>query len=99
MTVFRILFLTLLSFNARAQSQACLAQFNTPYLKWSKLPVELYLDSKLPTVFNKALIKGIETWNSEFKEKVFLYKGKSKDCTNPDINCLSMEIRKRHLKI
>lgn len=95
-----ILFLTLLiSSSAYAQSSACLANYKTPYFKWKTLPVEMYVDKKLPKVFTKALVNGIDHWNSQFKEKVFVYKGQSKGCDSPEINCLTMEKAKTYQKI
>ncbi len=84
---------------ASAETPACLASFTTPYYKWKSLPVEIYVDKKMPTVFTKALINGIDKWNASFKENVFLYKGQSKECDKPEINCLTMKKAKAYQKV
>jgi tetratricopeptide (TPR) repeat protein len=72
--------------------------FKTPYFIWEKLPVEIYTDKKLPPSFITSTRKAIANWNESIGNKVFTFKGSSKNCNKKNIHCITLLNKEKYLK-
>lgn len=95
-----ILIVVLLACTARAQSPVvCELSLRSPYLTWPKLPVAIFVDSKLSPIFREATEKAVIRWNEASGQSLLNFGGESTRCAKESVHCVTLEPNTEYLRM